>query len=467
MKFSHPMLWLAPALLLAAALPPQAQAANQARHAAETAQVLPGQDPLAPVYIVTSSESFARGVKTLATKTAVRRNSLGKTLVIASMPTYRLEELSHYMHEEEGRCGGYFAFGSQVEAETFIRNDKSAQAVSTSFLADYSIDKQALVNPWMLQVQETNIRATISHLSSYQNRYFASSHGYNAAVWIRDTWLGIAAGRRDVTAELFTACTNCSTQPSVILTIRGFEFPDEIVVLGGHLDSIRQSNPPGTTAENMVAPGADDDASGIATLTEILRVAMANGYRPKRTIKFMGYAAEEVGLRGSKAIAQSFQAQGKNVVGVLQLDMTNWKSPSSTFDINMISDYSNAPLQQFTRNLFATYMTPRGFTMNETACGYACSDHASWTASGFPAVMYDEGPIFPSLHTTNDRLENMGGTANHSVPIAQLGVAFMVELGKVRAADSTVPSLPGRGNTRPADPAIPSLPGRGSPKRGN
>ena len=71
----------------------------------------------------------------------------------------------------------------------------------------------------------------------------------------------------------------------------------------------------------MNAPGADDDGSGIATLTEILRIAMANGWKPKRTIKFMGYAAEEVGLRGSAAIAADFKAQGVNVVGVMQFDM--------------------------------------------------------------------------------------------------------------------------------------------------
>ena len=59
----------------------------------------------------------------------------------------------------------------------------------------------------------------------------------------------------------------------------------------------------------MDAPGADDDASGIATLTEVIRVALANGWKPKRTVKFMGYAAEEVGLRGSNAIAQNLHGR--------------------------------------------------------------------------------------------------------------------------------------------------------------
>ena len=90
----------------------------------------------------------------------------------------------------------------------------------------------------------------------------------------------------------------------MILTVQGAELPDEIVVLGAHLDSINTSGGGSTTQR---APGADDDASGIATLTEVIRISLASGWRPKRTVKFMGYAAEEVGLRGSKAIAQSFR----------------------------------------------------------------------------------------------------------------------------------------------------------------
>jgi leucyl aminopeptidase len=118
------------------------------------------------------------------------------------------------------------------------------------------------------------------------------------------------------------------------------------------------------------------------------------------------------------------------VVGVLQMDMTNFRSPASETDIRVMTDNSNAALVQFLRDLFATYMAPAGFTLGNSACGYACSDHASWTESGFPSAMYDEGPFFPLLHTPNDRLENMGGDAQHATIIARLGLAFLGELGK-------------------------------------
>jgi leucyl aminopeptidase len=58
------------------------------------------------------------------------------------------------------------------------------------------------------------------------------------------------------------------------------------------------------------APGADDNASGIATITETIRVLMSNGFQPKKTLKFMAYAAEEVGLLGSKEIANDFKKKG-------------------------------------------------------------------------------------------------------------------------------------------------------------
>jgi leucyl aminopeptidase len=201
-------------------------------------------------------------------------------------------------------------------------------------------------------------------------------------------------------------------------------------VLGAHLDSINASN---RNDPNQLAPGADDDASGIATLTETLRIALSEGWRPRRTVKFMGYAAEEVGLRGSNAIAQSFRSSGVNVVGVLQVDMTNYKS-GAVPDMKLISDYSNADLKNFFVTLFDTYLAPRGLTRGSEACGYACSDHASWTNAGYPAAMMFEAGSpsgsFPYIHTTNDTLATMGESAQHSVKFAQFALAYLAETAK-------------------------------------
>ena len=383
------------------------------------------------MYIVTSDATW-QGIRGLARGVATPRDSTGMPLVIAETRADRLGDISRYVHENERRCGGYFAFPDRAQAEAFVRGDRAKLAMAKSALARYALDNQATVGRWLPQVQEQRLYDTINHLSRYRNRYYASSHGRTSAEWIRDHWQSMAAGRSDVTTELFTACSTCSTQPSVILTIRGWDLPDEVVVLGAHLDSINGST---RNDPNQLAPGADDDASGIATLTETLRIALADGWQPRRTVKFMGYAAEEVGLRGSNAIAQSFRASGVNVVSVLQVDMTNYKSGAVT-DMKLISDYSNTDLKNFFVTLFDTYLAPMGLTRSNTACGYACSDHASWTNAGYPAAMMfeagDPGGSFPYIHTPYDTLATMGESAQHSVKFTQFALAYLGETAKTR-----------------------------------
>ncbi len=387
----------------------------------------------APIYVVTARETFA-GISAITAEAVPVRSRSGTNLILARTDALSVDRLARYVHEREGRCGGFFAFGTRAEAEAFLANDRSAEAIAR--IMAYTIDNQATVNPWLPQVQAANILATITSLSNFHNRYYSSTTGRSAALWIHDQWQSLAAGRSDVEVALFEACSDCSTQPSVILRINGTDLANEVVVVGGHLDSVNgtASNP--ATARS---PGADDDASGIATMTEIIRIALASGWKPRRTVEFQAYAAEEVGLNGSEAIASQYSSQGINVVGMLQLDMTNYRT-TAPHAMQIISDNSNATLLTHFRALFDAYLAPMGMTRRNVNCGYACSDHSSWTAAGYPAGMeFEAGRIptspsdmadFPYIHTINDSLAYMNNSAEHSVPFAQFGLAFIGEMGK-------------------------------------
>ncbi|MCG8418060.1 MAG: M20/M25/M40 family metallo-hydrolase [Proteobacteria bacterium] len=356
-------------------------------------------------------------------------------VALVEVESSAIPELTHLMHEEFMRCGGYIVHDSQKDAVGSLKSELARSTMHKAF-ADYSIDNGQVVETLIGQVDEGNIVQAITALSNFHTRYYTTQSGVDAAVWIRDTWQGYIQGRADASVELYEHSN--WRQPSVILTIEGDQFPDEVVVLGGHLDSTAG------WGGNSRAPGADDDASGIATLGEIIRVAMANDYKPDRTVKFMGYAAEEVGLRGSRAIAQSFQSQGINVVGVLQLDMTNYKG--STEDIALLDDYTNAQQNQFISQLIDTYLNLR-WTM--TTCGYACSDHASWTNAGYPASMPFEarmGQHNRRIHTAQDTLAQSGGNAQHAVKFAKLGAAYLAELAKG--------ALDGGGTNPPPPPPV-------------
>ncbi|HMS41390.1 MAG TPA: M20/M25/M40 family metallo-hydrolase [Pyrinomonadaceae bacterium] len=344
-------------------------------------------------------------------------------VAVIKMSNGEIERLSPLMHEHFHKCAGFSAHETEVEARTFVENTFSADA--NAQLVDYTITNQTNVNQLLPEAQEIRVRQMITDLSAFPNRRYNQTSGTDSANFIKDQWTQIASTRPEITVEFFTHPTATSPQPSIILTIPGTTLPNEVVILGGHQDSI---NSAGATA---TAPGADDDASGIASLTEVIRVLVNKNFRPNRTVKFMAYAAEEVGLRGSTAIATEFQATGVNVVGVLQLDMTNFKAAASTLDFAIVTDLTNAAQNQFLRDLIAAYLP--GMTVGNTTCGYACSDHSPWNSRGYPASFPHESTLAqsnPQIHKATDTISQSGSNANHALKFTKLGLTYVGELAK-------------------------------------
>jgi bacterial leucyl aminopeptidase len=331
-----------------------------------------------------------------------------------------LPALSLAVHEKLRRCGGFMHHDSLAEALTVLHRLQSSSA--PALVPSYGLDDGGQVAALLPQMQASHILATIQSLSDFQNRMYNSSHGSAASTWLLNTWRALAAGRSDIQV---TQVRHAGwPQRSVSLVIKGTGAnAAETVVLGGHLDSISPGSP-----ETLRAPGADDDASGIASLTEVIRVLVAGNYRPQRTLEFIAYAAEEVGLRGSQQIATKYARANKPVVGVLQLDMTAYQGDVT--DLWIFTDYTNTAQNQFVANLAAAYLP--ALTVGYDRCGYACSDHASWTGRGFAASFPFEASdahYNKLIHTPNDTLATFGSQANHALKFSQLALAFAVELG--------------------------------------
>jgi bacterial leucyl aminopeptidase len=332
-----------------------------------------------------------------------------------------LGDLGVQMHEQFHRCGGFLVHDSLADAHAVV-----AQRPAPG----YTIDRPAMVKAVLPALEPARILRTIEELSAMPSRHYQSPTGAEASYWLRDRWRSLTT-RSDVTVDLVD---HGWPQQSVVMTIPGTTRASEVIVIGGHLDSI---NLRGATNP---APGADDDASGIATVTEIARVLLASDYRPERTIQFMAYAAEEVGLRGSQAIAKDYQKRGVNVVGVMQLDMTNYQG--SEKDIWLMKDFTNPAQNEFVGKLIDTYTDA---TWGVDACGYGCSDHASWYRTGVPASMPFESRMKQynkSIHTPNDTLERSGNNAAHAIKFARLGAAYAIEMGKGKLGGESTASLP-------------------------
>ena len=96
---------------------------------------------------------------------------------------------------------------------------------------------------------------------------------------------------------------------NVLAEIRGRELPDEVVVIGAHLDSWD------------VGTGAHDDGAGCAVVMETMRLFVKHDLRPRRTIRAILYTNEENGLRGGKDYAQRYEEQMPNHVAAIESDL--------------------------------------------------------------------------------------------------------------------------------------------------
>jgi carboxypeptidase Q len=173
---------------------------------------------------------------------------------------------------------------------------------------------------------------------------------------------------------------------NVIAELKGTEFPDEYITVGGHLDSWD------------VGEGAHDDGAGVVQTIEILRAFKALGYQPKRTIRFVLFANEENGLKGGTKYAEEAQAKKEKHIFALESDAGGFTPRTIGISTN---DTGWAKVESW-KKLFAQY------------------NISSWDRSGGGA---DIGPLnrllktplagyepdsqryFDFHHTDNDRFE--------------------------------------------------------------
>lgn len=97
-------------------------------------------------------------------------------------------------------------------------------------------------------------------------------------------------------------------QSNVIAEIRGSEFPNEYIVVGGHLDSWD------------IGEGAHDDGTGVTQAIEVLRIMRALGYRPLHTIRAVLYMNEEFGNDGGKTYAEVVKAKNEKHIAAIESD---------------------------------------------------------------------------------------------------------------------------------------------------
>ncbi len=201
---------------------------------------------------------------------------------------------------------------------------------------------------------------------------------------------------------------------------------DEIVLVTAHLDSTAafSSN---YNSKNDPAPGADDDASGVAAVLAITNAIqkITEDKRPKRAMRFVLFNAEEHGLVGSKAYARDQVAMTAPIVAVYQMDMIGYNiKPPHSFEVHVGYGPSEEVqkrslvlaerIERLTKQISPELQPLQIYTQPDPAAGR--SDHASFQERGYAACVVSEdffaGPNVdspepepnPNYHMTSDTI---------------------------------------------------------------
>ena len=148
----------------------------------------------------------------------------------------------------------------------------------------------------------------------------------SAAISTNDAELLSAMLKLDKTSKFYfkQSCKQLKDVQSynVIGQITGSEFPDEIMLVGGHLDSWD------------LGDGSHDDGAGVVQSMDVLRLLKESGIKPKRTIRVVLFMNEENGLRGGNKYAEVAKQKGENHVFALESDSGGFTPRGFSFDCN-------------------------------------------------------------------------------------------------------------------------------------
>ncbi len=176
---------------------------------------------------------------------------------------------------------------------------------------------------------------------------------------------------------------------NIIVDIPGTEWPDQYVVIGGHLDSWD------------LGTGAVDDGAGIGITLEAARMILTSGLKPRRTIRLIFWGAEEVGLLGGYAYAERHAQTLRNHVAGSESDFGAGKIWKVTSRVSPEAE----PLV----DVIASVVEPLGIARGETDASGAGPDLYPMVKLGMPSIRFvqDGSDYFDLHHTPDDTLDKI------------------------------------------------------------
>ena len=198
---------------------------------------------------------------------------------------------------------------------------------------------------------------------------------------------------------------------------------DEYIVVGAHYDHLGFGGPnSGSRMPDTIAihNGADDNASGTAMVMELAKKLCSQKAKLKRSIIFVSFSGEEMGLLGSKYFVNNPPVEIKKIKAMFNFDMVgrfDKEKNSISISGTGTSAEGDSILKVFEKGL--------PFTVTHSPDGYGPSDHASFYSSNIPVFFFTTG-VHMDYHTPFDDADKLDYTAEKK--IGDFSTALIVDI---------------------------------------
>ena len=211
----------------------------------------------------------------------------------------------------------------------------------------------------------------------------------------------------------FTFKTSCQTLPdvksyNVIGEIKGTEHPDEVIVVGGHLDAWD------------LAEGAQDDGAGVVQSIEVLRLFKTLGIRPKHTIRFVAFMNEENGGKGGAKYAEWAKTNGEKHLAAIESD-------AGGFTPRGFSLEANDTLRNYIKNNWKPLLDKFEIGSLDGEGAGADVDHLQGIATLLGELHPDSQRYFDFHHTGRDTWENVNDRELEMGAAAMASFVYLID----------------------------------------
>jgi len=306
-----------------------------------------------------------------------------------------------------------------------IRNTE-ASLPKTRFVFPVITEIDPFIQSLTEKVSTDTLISYVQHLQDFGTRAYDEPQAYQAQYWLQskfESW-GLNTEIQNVVVydPYWWIYDHTNSSGNVIALQPGTVYPEKYIVCGAHYDSWSWYPISAT-----IAPGADDNATGTATVLEMARIL--SEYQFEYSIIYCCFAAEEFGLYGSEAYALKCNQQDMNIIGYFNIDMSGYLKPETPMHISLIYPSTATPLANYLINVANYYIPSVPITSYPNLSG-GDSDHTSFNQKGFMGIWTFEDWEYdsPYIHGPNDII---GPSVNNSEQVkvfTQINLASIATL---------------------------------------